>query len=489
MEPDKKVPAIRIRHANTAPVNDRGDYVLYWMTANRRTEWNFALDRAVERANELKKPVIVLEALRVGYRWACDRFHSFIIDAMGEHHKILETKNVFYYPYIEPSPGEGRGLLEHLGRRACVVITDEFPCFFLPAMVKKAGNVLPVLLEVVDSAGLLPMRDPSRVFPTAYSFRRFLQKQLPDRLSERPTEDPFASYRVNGRVDAPADVTARWPPAEIVLDHTGGLSGLPIDHNTGPGYCRGGAQEARERLDGFLAGPLALYHEREKDVERESTSGLSPYFHFGHISSHEVFYRVSRSEGWSFDRLSPSASGSRSGWGGMSPGAEAFLDQMVTWRELGFNMCMLGSDWDRYDSLPDWALNTLEAHEDDPRPYLYKPEDFEAAETHDVLWNAAQRQLLSEGRIHNYLRMLWGKKILKWSSSPRTALEVMLELNNKYALDGRDPNSYSGVFWVLGRYDRAWGPERPVFGKIRYMSSESTARKFRLKAYISKYNA
>jgi len=483
------VPGRRVRRANTAPVNDRGDYVLYWMIAYRRTEWNFALDRAVERANELKKPVVVLEALRVGYRWACDRFHSFIIDVIREHRNVFETKNIVYYPYLEPAHGEGRGLLEQMSRRACVVITDEFPCFFLPAMVKKAADVLPVLLEVVDSAGLVPMRDASRVFPTAYSFRRFLQKRLPERLAERPAKDPFSFYKVAGKGDVPAEVTTRWPAAEIVLERAGGLSGLPVDHSIGPGYCRGGARKAGERLEEFLAGPLAVYHEQGKDVDREVTSGLSPYLHFGHISSHEVFYRVSRREGWSVDRLSSSASGRRTGWWGMSPGAEAFLDQVVTWRELGFNMCMLGSGWDRYESLPGWALKTLKDHEDDPRPNHYSLEDFEAAETHDALWNAAQRQLLSEGRIHNYLRMLWGKKILEWSRSPRTALEVMKELNNKYALDGRDPNSYSGVFWVLGRYDRAWGPERPVFGKIRYMSSESTARKFHVKKYISKYKS
>ncbi|HDR16116.1 MAG TPA: deoxyribodipyrimidine photolyase [Desulfobacteraceae bacterium] len=487
MKPEKRVPAVRIRRANDAPVNDRGDYVLYWMIANRRAEWNFALDRAVERANELNRPVLVLEALRVGYRWACDRFHNFILDALDEHRGVFEKKNVSYYPYVEPSPGEGRGLIERLGRRACIVITDEFPCFFLPAMVEKAGDMLPVMLEVVDSAGLLPMRDSPRAFPTAYSFRRFLQKRLPERLQERPGKDPFSSYRVVGRADIPDEITTRWPPAGIVLDRTGGVSGLPIDHNTGPGYCRGGAEAARDRLGQFLAGPLATYHERGRDAEQDLTSGLSPYLHFGHISSHEVFHSVSRSQGWSLDRLSTSASGGRSRWWGMSPGAEAFLDQLVTWRELGFNMCMLGSGWDSYESLPDWALSTLKAHEEDPRPHLYRPEDFEAAETHDELWNVIQRQLLTEGRIHNYLRMLWGKKILEWSRSPRTALEVMLELNNKYSLDGRDPNSYSGVFWVLGRYDRAWGPERPVFGKIRYMSSKNTARKLRVEKYISKY--
>jgi deoxyribodipyrimidine photo-lyase len=353
------VSPVRIRGANTAPVNGRGDYVLYWMTANRRTEWNFALDRAVERANELKKPLLVLEALRVGYRWACDRFHGFIVDAMEEHRNVLETKNIFYYPYVEAFPGEGTGLLENLGRHACVVVTDEFPCFFLPAMVKKAGPILPILLEVVDSTGLLPMRDASRVFSTAHSFRRFLQRELPGRLREQPAKDPLSFYSVNGRAEVPADATKRWPPVDMVLERTKGLSGLPVDHTIGAGYCRGGAEKARERLDAFLSEPLATYHEQGKDVDRDFTSGLSPYLHFGHISSHEVFYRISRSEGWSFDRLSPSVSGSRSGWWGMSPGAEAFLDQLITWRELGFNMCMLGSGWDRYESLPDWALKTL----------------------------------------------------------------------------------------------------------------------------------
>ena len=172
----------------------------------------------------------------------------------------------------------------------------------------------------------------------------------------------------------------------------------------------------------------------------------------------------------------------------MSESAESFLDELVTWRELGFNMAWQYSDYDRYDSLPDWAIRTLEDHSADPRPYVYELQEFEEAKTHDELWNAAQRQLLVEGRIHNYLRMLWGKKILQWTQSPQEALDVMVELNNKYALDGRDPNSYSGIFWVLGRYDRAWGPERPVFGKIRYMTSKNTARKYPVKKYIQKFS-
>jgi deoxyribodipyrimidine photo-lyase len=187
--------------------------------------------------------------------------------------------------------------------------------------------------------------------------------------------------------------------------------------------------------------------------------------------------------------LSSEARGKRSGWWGLSESAEGFLDQLVTWRELGFNMCWQRDDYEDYESLPDWALKTLGEHSGDPRPHLYTVKELESAETHDPLWNAAQVQLVREGRIHNYLRMLWGKKILEWSESPLMALEAMIELNNKFAVDGRDPNSTSGIFWILGRYDRAWGPERPIFGKVRYMSSENTARKLRVEEYVRRYEA
>ena len=171
----------------------------------------------------------------------------------------------------------------------------------------------------------------------------------------------------------------------------------------------------------------------------------------------------------------------------MGEAAEAFLDQLITWRELGFNMCRLQKDYDQFGSLPGWAIKTLHEHKKDPRPYLYPPDALEMAESHDALWNAAQTQLLEEGRIHNYLCMIWGKKILEWTASPEESLGVMIELNNKYALDGRDPNSYSGIFWVLGRYDRAWGPERPIFGKVRFMSSKNTLRKLKARDYMRKY--
>jgi deoxyribodipyrimidine photo-lyase len=196
-----------------------------------------------------------------------------------------------------------------------------------------------------------------------------------------------------------------------------------------------------------------------------------------------------RLAGWTPGKVAPKATGSSRDWWGTSPEIESFLDELITWRELGYNMCWQRDDYDQYESLPEWAQRTLAEHAHDSRPEVYSLEQLEAAETHDDLWNASQRQLVREGRIHNYLRMLWGKKILEWSPSPRESLRVMIELNNKYALDGRNPNSYSGIFWVLGRYDRAWGPERPIFGKIRYMSSENTARKVKVTRFLEKYSA
>jgi deoxyribodipyrimidine photo-lyase len=172
----------------------------------------------------------------------------------------------------------------------------------------------------------------------------------------------------------------------------------------------------------------------------------------------------------------------------MSPDAEAFLDQLVTWRELGFVYCHHVPEYDRYETLPEWARATLEEHAADPRPHLYTLEELATARTHDELWNAAQRELLEDGTIHGYLRMLWGKKILEWTRHPREALAAMTELNNRYALDGRDPNSYSGIFWTLGRFDRGW-PERPVYGKIRSMTSESARRKLDLEGYLARWGA
>jgi len=369
-----------------------------------------------------------------------------------------------------------------------VARTDDYPSFFLPRMVAAAGAHLDVRLEAVDANGLLPLAAATAVYPTAHAFRRFLQRELSRHLPSFPSPRPLNAPGLAG-ADLPRGIASRWPAAPpALLEATpDALATLPIDHGVPPAPLRGGSAAARETLQTFLRERLARYGERNHPDEGAG-SGLSPWLHFGHVSVHEVFRRLARREGWRESRLGE-VTGSRTGFWGMSPEAEAFLDELVTWRELGFNMASKRPDCDRYESLPRWALDALERHAPDRRAHVYALADLAAARTHDPLWNAAQRQLLAEGRIQNYLRMLWGKKILEWSASPREALAAMLELNDRYALDGRDPNSVSGIFWVLGRYDRPWGPERPVYGTVRYMSSENTLRKLRAREYLRRWSA
>jgi deoxyribodipyrimidine photo-lyase len=205
---------------------------------------------------------------------------------------------------------------------------------------------------------------------------------------------------------------------------------------------------------------------------------------------HEVLSEIERAGDWSArDVAGGSRGGKRGTWWGADASTEAFLDQLVTWRELGQHFALRRPDHGLYGSLPAWARATLEAHATDPREPCYGRARLESAGTHDELWNAAQRQLVAEGVMPNYLRMLWGKKVLEWSRSPREALAHLIELNNRYALDGRDPNSESGIFWTLGRFDRPWGPERPIFGTVRYMSSDATRRKLDVTGYLERWAA
>jgi deoxyribodipyrimidine photo-lyase len=483
------VPDIRVRTLNDARVDRHGDFVLYWMVANRRTTWNFSLQRAIEHAETLNKPLLILEALRCGYEWASDRIHRFVLQGMADNQTAIAGTRAKYLPYVEPEHGAGSGLIDTLADKACVVVTDDFPCFFLPRMLKSVARRLPVCLEAVDSNGLLPLRATDDVFKTAYSFRRFLQKRLPEFMLDLPEPDPLSEADPPEFDHLPKGVSNRWPEstAALLLGAPDSLSGLPIDHSVRPAIFDGGSDAAADTVDRFINRRLARYVDDRNQPEAETASGLSSYLHFGHISAHELFARVMQRENWSESNLASTTKGSRTGWWGMSPEAEGFLDQLITWRELGYNMCSKRDDYDQYESLPEWARVTMEEHAGDVRPNLYSAEQLDAAETHDELWNAAQNQLVTEGRMHNYLRMLWGKKIYEWSKTPREALNVLIQLNNRYAVDGRNPNSYSGIFWCLGRYDRAWGPERPIFGKIRYMSSDNTARKLRVKGYVEKY--
>lgn len=493
------IPALRVRALNDRPVRPEGGYVVYWCIANRRTGWNFSLQRAAWYAAHLGRPLLVLNALRVGYRWASDRLHTFLLQSIGEMDaRLVELRaqglgGVVHYPYVEEHPEAGKGLLAALARDACVVVSDDFPAFMMPRMLEAAARQLEVRLEAVDSNGLLPMRATSRVFGRAVDFRRYLHDNLLLHLDQMPLACPLSALPPLPQVDENllAPLTARWPRASAAWlgAEKKLLATLPIDHAVPMVESTpGGEPHGRRRWQSFLNHKLERYALERNDPDSRAASGLSPYLHFGNLSAHEVFEDLRRREDWHVERVNRKHRASREGFWGMSPEVESFLDEFVTWRELGYNMCAHSPhDYDRYASLPAWARQTLEDHARDARPYTYTLEQFEEGRTHDPLWNAAQRELREEGIIHNYLRMLWGKKILHWTASPQEALAVMVELNNKYALDGRNPNSYSGIFWVLGRYDRAWGPEREVFGKIRYMTSESTMNKLRLKHYLARY--
>lgn len=486
-----RVPNKRIVESNSESVNADGDYVLYWMIANRRLRYNFSLQRAVEWATELGKPILIFEALRCGYEWASVRFHRFVLQGMADNKAAAAKAGVSYFPYVESTAGDGSGLLQALAEKSCVAVADDFPCFFLPRMVRSVADKLSVKLEAVDSNGLYPMRDTDRVFTKAFSFRIHLQKTLTPHLSEFPIADPLKAKGLKKGDCLESDVLNRWPAAadDMLAATTDVLAGLPIDQAVGAAIRDGGCVAAGRQLKGFVDKRLYRYADDRNQPDDDPSSGLSPYLHFGHISAHEVFERVSANEEWSVDDLNDvkQTKGSRNGWWNMSPAAEGFLDELITWREIGYNACCHDPLYDKFESLPNFAKQTLNDHAADPRPYHYSYEEFRDAKTHDDIWNAAQTQLVTEGRMHNYLRMLWGKKILEWTESPQQALEIMVDLNNRFAVDGRNPNSYSGIFWVLGRYDRAWGPERPVFGKIRFMSSDSTRRKLKLKGYLAKY--
>ncbi len=491
------VPAIRITVQVERSARAGGTHVLYWMTAHRRRHDNFALQRAVSWARALKKPLLICEALRSAYPLANARMHRFVIEGMAANTAAFADAPVTYLPYVEPTAEAGKGLLAALAADACVVIGDEFPCYFAPRMIAAATRQLaaleqPVRFEIVDSNGLMPLRATPKAFGRAVDYRRFWQGTLLTHLRAAPAEDPLAGVRLPRLSTLPtamlSEIAKRWPTADPVkLLMPGGLAALPIDHSIGNAWCAGGAVAAEQMLSSFVRERLTGYPDATRNASSGETSGLSPYLHWGHLSAHRALRALLEHAGWSPDRVCAKPNGSREGWWGVDAVTEAVLDQLVTWRELGYNFCQHTAAYDRYESLPAWAQKTLSDHAGDLREHLYTCAQFAAAQTHDPLWNAAQRQLVREGRIHTYLRMLWAKKILEWSPSPEDALATCIELNNRYAVDGCNPNSYSGIFWNFGRYDRPWAPSRPIFGCIRYMSSASAITKVKVKGYLVRW--
>jgi deoxyribodipyrimidine photo-lyase len=443
------VAASRLTVAVDAPTG-RGRYVLYWMTAQRRTRWNHALDHAISRARSLDLPLLVFEPLRAGYRWASDRIHQFVLDGMADNAAACAAAGVTYLCYVEPAPGAGRGLLAALAADAAHDVGDDHPGFFHPRMLAAAASSLQTRLELVDGSGVLPLRAIERAHPTAAGFRRAMQRVLLPHLLAPPRARPLSRLpRALRDAEIPKPILRRGPSATD-------LSRLPIDHTITRAPFRGGAITAAR-------------------LRAEARSGASPYLHFGHISSHELALRALDADDFDPEKSRPPTG--RRGWFGVSDETEAYLDELLTWRELAHSFAFHVPDHDHYDSLPGWARATLERHASDPRPHIYSLDDLAAARTSEPLWNRFQHQLATEGRLGNRERMLWGKQLLQWTRTPRDAFATLVELNNRFAVDGRDPNSYAGIAWILGRFDRPWGPERPIYGLVRYMSLARFAKK------------
>jgi deoxyribodipyrimidine photo-lyase len=475
----------RLSRLNDAGINSGGDYVLYWMQIFRRLERNHALDYALECSRALAKPLVVYEGLRLDYPWASPRLHCFILEGMAANARRARDLGLNYWPFVETRTGQGRGLLRGLAERACVVVTDEYPCFIVPGQSEALARKASVPVFAIDSNSVVPLARLGPPVSAAAHLRPRIHKAFAEAWAYRAEPSPRVPEVARARVDAPFDL---WQTEEVASF----VRSLPLDASV-PSVASspGGAPAARSRLRQFLKRRLRGYGEgrsQPRPLEDGHASGLSPYLHFGHVSIEEVAEAVLATTGsWTPAELRIHNRGKRDGFFCDDPDVNSFLDEALTWRDLGLHWHRVRrADTERLDTaLPSWALETLGAHAGDARPWLYTPDELEAGETHDPLWNAAQRELVATGTIHNYLRMLWGKKVLEWSPSPAEAYRTLEHLNNTYALDGRDPNSYTGILWCFGLFDRPWAPERKVFGRVRYMSSESTDRKFDLEPYYA----
>jgi len=445
-----------------AKVNLDGRYILYWTQIFRRPRHNHALNYAVERANDLGLPVVVYEGLRHDYPWASDRIHVFVLEGARESARELARRRIPHVFFLQRNAREHRKAVAHLGRDAALVVTDLFPSFIIPGQTAKAVRQLRVPFYAVDSCGVVPIRAFEKEEYAARTLRPKITALLDEHLKDIEDPRPEHQSRDPG-IDFPwrTDLEAS-DPRELATSSA-------IDHSVPPvASSPGGWCAAEATLRRFIDGAFGRYADDRNHPDREAGSGLSPYLHFGHIASTDCALAAKRKKGVGEKHR------------------KAFLEELIVRRELSYNFALRNAGHDSLEGLPDWVLRNLSEHAGDARPHLYSLGELERAETHDEVWNAAQRQLLREGRIHNYLRMVWGKKVIEWSRSHAEAFEILVHLNNKYALDGRDPNSWTGILWCFGKHDRAW-QTTPVLGKIRPMSTANTRRKVRMEKYLKRF--
>jgi deoxyribodipyrimidine photo-lyase len=447
----------RVRQLNSASPRVGAEYVLYWSQMNRRVRENQALAYAITVANGMNLPVLFYEGLTCSYPAANDRLHTFILEGVPGTARELKDAGIGYVFHLRRRRTDPDDAFYQLASKAAVVVTDDYPAFVARRHNERVPKKLDAPYYVVDASCVVPMSRMEKREYAAYTIRPKIRRILGDYL-KRPE---------------PGRVLRRWKGAVPAL-HTEVKEGrIPalvaeceINHAIAPSAAfRGGSREAARHLRIFLTDRLRRYASERNEPAKHATSNLSPYLHFGHIGALDVAMAV-REHAAEHQLI-----------------ADEFLEELIIRRELAFNFARFTERPDTLENLPDWALKTLRKHARDRRPVTYSKKDFETGATHDDLWNATQKELLLRGKIHGYYRMYWGKKIIEWSETLEEALEVMVDLHDRYALDGRDPNTYTNILWCFGLHDRPWG-EREIFGMVRYMSLDGMMRKTDVGAYL-----
>ncbi len=465
----------RIRQLNGKKVN-RGP-VIYWMSRDQRVNDNWALLYSIELARELETSVVVAFALTDSFPGANLRHYSFMLKGLKEVEKALIKKNIPFRLLTGNPPSTISALVKET--RAGAIVTDFDPLRIKNDWKKELVKIIDIPLYDVDTHNIVPCRVASgKQEYGAYTIRPKIKKLLSEFLDEFPKVSSF------GNSSAKSDKTTGWEHENYAGTENAGRDRLKLTNWEAvkkklPGVVRSDATEvewlipgenaAASMLNNFLSNKLSRYSEKRNDPNANVISHMSPYLHFGQISAQRIALEILKN----FPK---------------DPNTDAYLEELIVRRELSDNFCHFNPHYDSFEGFPQWAKETLNEHRKDEREYLYNKELFEAAETHDILWNAAQREMVKRGKMHGYMRMYWAKKILEWSASPEDALNIALYLNDKYELDGRDPNGYAGCAWSIGGvHDRAWAG-RPVFGKIRYMNANGCKRKFNTGLYINNYS-
>jgi deoxyribodipyrimidine photo-lyase len=428
---------------------------------NRRVDANHALLYAVEIANRLNVPVLVYEALTCTYEYANDRLHTFILEGVPENARRLQKAGMGYVFYLRRTLKDANNTFYEVAKDAAAIVTDDYPAFIARTHNASVPGRVDAAYYVVDSSCIVPMSEiPHRQYG-AYTIRPRIHRLLPTYLV--PADRLRVEQRFSGVIpEFHTEVT----PANV----RGLVASCQIDHSVPPSTeFQGGSLAAEKLLKTFLHDKLRNYGQGRNEPSENATSHMSPYLHFGQISALEIALRVS--EYAKEHKLI----------------ADEYLEELIVRRELAFNYARFVEDPGDLKNLPEWCRLNMQRHAKDKRDPVYSPEQFERAETHDELWNATQREMLERGKIQGYYRMYWGKKIIEWSRSYDEAAKTMIDIHGRYALDGRDPNTYTNIFWCFGLHDRPW-PERPIFGKMRYMSLEGMRRKTNIRAYIDQMN-